>query len=58
MSTRDALSTQKAKALAPALPETAQLRELFAAVEVALANHKGPAIECLRAAYEAMEAAA
>ena len=58
MSTRDALSTQKAKALAPDLPETARLRELFAAVEVALANHKGPAIERLRAAYEAMEAAA
>lgn len=58
MSTRDALSMQKAKALAPSLPETAKLRELFAAVEVAIANHKGPAIERLRAAYEAMEAAA
>src|SRR5690606_18288553 len=43
------------RATAPALPETAQLRELLAAVEVALANHKGPAIERLRAAYEAME---
>lgn len=58
MSTRDELSAQKAKALAPDLPETARLRELFAAVEVAIANHKGPAIDRLRAAYEAMEAAA
>lgn len=33
-------------------PEVALLRELFAAVEVALVNHKGPAIDRLRAAYE------
>lgn len=57
MSIRDPFSTQKAKALAPFLPETAKLRELFAAVEMVLANHKGPAIDRLRAAYEAMEAA-
>ena len=33
-------------------PEVALLRELFAAAEVTLVNHKGPAIERLRAAYE------
>lgn len=55
MRVRDALAEQKAKAIAPGLPETAQINELFQSIEVVLVRHKGPAIERLKAAYEALE---
>lgn len=45
------MNDKLAKKVAEA-PEVALLRELFAAVEVALVKHKGPAIDRLRAAYE------
>lgn len=45
------MNDKVAKKVAEA-PEVALLRELFAAVEVTLVNHKGPAIDRLRAAYE------
>jgi len=45
------MNDKLAKMVAEA-PEVALLRELFAAVEVTLVNHKGPAIDRLRRAYE------
>lgn len=51
----DAIAREQAKIkIARTSSEMAALRDLFEAVETAIVNHKGPAIDRLRRSYEAL----